>query len=147
MAYTDLCFGQSRWFKLKQVVIFDGVCHLCNGSVQFILKHESGPALMFAPLQSSTGARLLRELGFDPKDVTTFVLIDRDEVFVRSSAAIRLATYLRWPWCLLRYCVVVPRPIRDWVYNTIARNRYRWFGRSTACMVPSAGLKHRFIVD
>ena len=129
------------------LVIFDGVCNLCVGSVKFILRHEAGPELRFAPLQSATGARSIRELGFDPADARTFVLVEGDRAFVRSAAAIRVARYLRWPGRLLAVAWIGPRPVRDWAYDLVAANRYRWFGRTESCMVPTPELKRRFIDD
>ena len=132
---------------MSAIVIFDGECNFCVGSVNFILRHEQGPELRFVPIQSSTGARLVRELGFDPDDAKTFVLIEGGRAYARSTAAIRLARYLRWPWRLLAAVWLVPRPIRDSAYDRLAANRYRWFGRRNECMVPTAELRSRFVDD
>lgn len=129
------------------LVIFDGVCNFCIGSVNFVLRHEASHDLRFAPVQSSTGTQLVRELGFDPHDAKTFVLVDGGKAYVRSAAAIRVARYLRWPWRALVAIWIVPRPIRDWVYNRFAANRYRWFGRKESCMVPTPELRRRFVQD
>ncbi len=130
---------------MNPVVVFDGVCNLCVGSVGFIVRHEKTPALRFAPIQSATGARLVRELGFDPADAKTFVIVEDGRAHVRSNAAIRLARYLRWPWRLLGAAWIVPRPIRDHAYDWVARNRYRWFGRRDTCLVPTPALRSRFL--
>ncbi len=87
------------------------------------------------------------ELGLDPRDAETFVLIVDNEAFVKSNAAIRLSGYLRGGWKWLGVFRIVPRPIRDWVYGLIARNRYRWFGRYDQCMVPSMEIRDRFVID
>jgi predicted DCC family thiol-disulfide oxidoreductase YuxK len=129
------------------LVVFDGVCNLCVGSVKFVLAHESAPTLTFASIQSARGSRLVRELGFDPDDAKTFVLVEDGVAFVRSDAAIRLARYLRPPWPWLSALRVIPRPIRNWGYDRIAANRYRWFGRREACMMPTPELKRRFVDD
>jgi predicted DCC family thiol-disulfide oxidoreductase YuxK len=129
------------------LVIFDGVCNLCVGSVKFILGHEREPVLHFASLQSATGARLVRELGFDPEDAKTFVLVDGGRAYVRSAAAIHLAYFLRWPWQLLAAVRIIPRPVRDWAYGLVAANRHRLFGRTEACMVPTPQLRARFVQD
>lgn len=129
------------------LVIFDGVCNFCVGSVNFVLRHEAGDRLQFTPLQSGTGSRMVRDLGFDPADAKTFVLVDDGRAYVRSAAAIRVARYLRWPWRALAAIWIVPRPVRDWAYNVVASNRYRWFGRMDACMVPTPEIRRRFVQD
>ena len=132
---------------MNDVVIFDGVCNLCAHSVRFILDHESGPALRFVPLQSLAGARLMREYGFSPEDAKTFVLVAGGRSYVKSDAAIRVAGYLRGIWQWLAAVRILPRPIRDWAYDVVARNRYRWFGRTESCMVPTPELRARFIQE
>ena len=89
----------------------------------------------------------MQELGLDPSDAETFVLIYDDEVFVKSDAAIKLSGYLQGGWKLLSLFRIIPRPIRDWAYGVLARNRYRWFGRYDQCMVPSEEIRDRFVVD
>jgi predicted DCC family thiol-disulfide oxidoreductase YuxK len=132
---------------LNNLVIFDGVCNFCTKSVQFILQHESDNVIRFAPLQSSTGSRLMRELGIDPEDAETFVFISDGKAFTKSDAALMLAQHLRGGWRILRVFRLLPRPVRDWAYGVLARNRYRWFGRYDKCMVPSPEFRERFIVD
>jgi predicted DCC family thiol-disulfide oxidoreductase YuxK len=134
-----------RLHDLNDIVIFDGVCTLCAHSIRFILNHEANQTLRFAPLQSMAGARLMREVGFDPDDAKTIVLLANGEVDVKSDAAIRILGYFRWPWTLLRVIRIIPRPIRDGVYDLIARKRYQWFGRFETCMLPDAKLRARFI--
>lgn len=128
-------------------MVFDGVCNLCARSVKFILDHEAAPTLRFTPLQSVAGARLLCELGFDPVDAKTFVLISRGKAYAKSDAAIRVASYLRGAWRLIGAISIIPRPIRDWMYDVVARNRYRWFGRIETCMAPSAALRARYFEE
>ena len=129
------------------VVVFDGVCNLCAHSVRFILAHEREPVLRFTPLQSRAGAQLMRQHGFDPEDAKTFVLIADGQAHVKSDAAIRVASYLRGVGRLLALLRIVPRPLRNWAYDTVARNRYRWFGRLDACMVPTPELRARFFEE
>ena len=130
---------------MSALMIFDGVCNLCSSSVEFILKHEAKPELQFASVQSVLGSSKLRELGFDPANVKTFVVVENERAFVRSEAAIRVTCYLRWPWRWLSIVRIVPRPIRDRAYDLVANNRYRWFGRMNNCMVPAPEWKHRFL--
>jgi predicted DCC family thiol-disulfide oxidoreductase YuxK len=132
---------------VRDVVIFDGVCNLCTHSVKFILAHEAEPKLRFVPLQSSAGARMLRDYGFSPEDAKTFVLVADGQAYVKSDAAIRVARYLRPGWRTLGVIRVFPRPFRDWVYDAVARNRYRWFGRTESCMVPTPEIRERFIQE
>jgi predicted DCC family thiol-disulfide oxidoreductase YuxK len=136
-----------RWHPLKDVVIFDGVCKLCTNSLAFILRHEAAQELRFAPLQSPAGKHLMAEFGIDPGQMKTFVVIADGRAYVRSDAAIRVSRFLRGGWKLLGVVKVVPRPIRDYVYDVVARNRYRWFGRHDACIAPTSELESRFIVD
>lgn len=129
------------------VVLFDGVCKLCTGSVSFVLRHEREPALRFAAMQSRTGMRLMEQFGIEPTQMKTFVVIADGRAYVRSDAAIRVSRFLRGAWRLLGLIRIVPRPIRDWAYELVARNRYRWFGRHDRCMVPASELRERFIAD
>jgi predicted DCC family thiol-disulfide oxidoreductase YuxK len=130
---------------MRALVIFDGVCNLCVGSVKFILNHEIEPELRFVPIQSGTGTRMVRELGFDPTDAKTFVLVQNGIAYTRSEAAIRVARFLRWPWRALVVIRVIPRPVRDWAYDRVATHRYRWFGRTDSCILPTPELKRRFV--
>ena len=123
------------------------MCNLCAHSVRFILAHERGPILRFTPLQSRAGAQLMRRHGFDPEDARTFVLIADGQAHVKSDAAIRVAHYLRGAGRLLALLSIVPRPLRNWAYDAVARNRYRWFGRLDACMVPTPELRARFFEE
>lgn len=132
---------------MDDVLIFDGVCNLCARSVRFILDHEADQTLRFMPLQSPAGTRLIRELGLDPNDAKTFVLIADGKAYVKSDAAIRLSRYLRGPWKLLRMIKIIPRRIRDSVYDVVAPRRYRWFGRRDSCMVPTLQFRARFIEE
>lgn len=130
---------------MPDIVVFDGVCNLCTRSVQFIVRHEAAPLLRFAPLQSPAGARLLQTFGFSPEDAKTFVLIANGRPYVKSDAAIRIAKRLRGAWKLVGLVRVIPPPVRNWIYDVVARNRYRWFGRTDACMVPTPELQARFL--
>ena len=130
---------------MGDVVIFDGFCNLCSHSVQFILRHEARPKILFASLQSNPGTRLLRQFNFNPGEAKTFVLISGGKAYVKSTAAIRLARQFRGAWKLFVAVWIIPRPIRDYLYDVVARNRYRWFGQLEACMVPTPELAGRFL--
>lgn len=132
---------------MTDIVIFDGICNLCARSVQFILRHESEPRFQFSPVQSAAGARILSEHGFSAADVDTFVLVSEGKVYTRSTAALRIARHFKNAWRLLRVLWVVPRTVRDALYDFVARNRYSWYGKSDSCMVPTPELSARFKYD
>jgi predicted DCC family thiol-disulfide oxidoreductase YuxK len=127
------------------IVLFDGICHLCTTSVQFIITRDPNGYFTFASLQSEVGRTLLEKHGLHPDALDTFVLIEGSRCFTRSDAALRVATHLSGCWSLLRILSLVPKPIRDWGYTIIARNRYRWFGTHETCMVPSQDMLDRFL--
>ncbi len=122
----------------RRVVLFDGICNLCNGAVRFVARHDRARRFEFAALQSETGARLLRERrpGFALDQLETLVLIEGTRVYTHSDAALRIARGLDGAWPLLGLLALVPRVIRDAAYRFVARRRYRWFGRTEACMLP-----------
>jgi len=129
------------------VVVFDGVCNLCNTAVQFILDNETDQALHFAAAQSPAGQRLLRRSGFDTEDLRTFVFMLNGQCFTKAHAATRVAEHLRYPWRAARILRFLPHPLLDWCYDRVANNRYQWFGKRDVCMTPRPGLQARFIVD
>jgi predicted DCC family thiol-disulfide oxidoreductase YuxK len=130
----------------RAVVLFDGVCNLCNGFVQFVIPRDPLGHVRFAALQSEAARRVMAEAGVAPGGADSIVLVEGQRAFVRSGAALRIARLLRFPWPLLYGLVVIPRPIRDWVYDIVARNRFRWFGRRDVCMMPGPETQDRFLV-
>ncbi len=128
-----------------RLVIFDGVCNFCNASSNFIIKRDPSAKFTFTTVQSELGVRILGQLGIDPDDPNTFVLIKNGEVHLKSSAALQIAKELTGAWSLASYLIVIPSVIRDSVYGLIARNRYALMGKRDTCMVPSAEVKARFI--
>ncbi|MFM2376320.1 MAG: hypothetical protein RLZZ165_1417 [Bacteroidota bacterium] len=129
------------------VLIFDGVCELCNASVDFILKWEKQPELRFTASQNPPGRSLLQRYGEDPDAVSTVFLVQDGKLYRRSTAVLRLARMLRFPWFLAYGFIVVPPPIRDFVYRIIANNRYRWFGKKSACRIPTPVEMARFMLE
>jgi len=127
------------------IIIFDGVCNLCSRSVRFILRHDCRRTFKLATAQSTAGRALLSDHGLDPDKLETFVLLKKGEVYVRSDAALEIAKELDWPWRGLRTLRLVPRVCRDPLYNVIARNRYRWFGKKERCLIPTDDIRTRFI--
>ena len=127
------------------ILLFDGVCTLCDRSVQFILDHDSQEAFRFASLQSAVGRQLLESRSLDPDRLDSVVLIDGAEAHERSEAAWRIAARLDAPWRWAAAGRWIPRIIRDWLYDRIAMNRYRWFGTREACRMPRPGERERFL--
>ena len=130
---------------MSSLILFDGLCNLCSGSVQFVVEHDPAGRFQFASLQSASGRRVLREHGVAEPGLETMVLVEDGRVFTRSTAALRIARRLPFPWPLVAALMVVPRPLRDWVYGVVARYRYRWFGKLDHCMIPTAALRSRFL--
>jgi predicted DCC family thiol-disulfide oxidoreductase YuxK len=130
---------------MASLVLFDGACNLCNGFVQFVVARDPGGRFQFGALQSASARRVL-ELHDTPAPLPdAIVLVDDGQLFTRSTAALRIARRLTFPWPLAYAFIAVPRPLRDWIYDLIARHRYRWFGTRDHCMVPTPALRSRFI--
>ena len=127
------------------VLLFDGVCNLCNGIVQFTIKRDPQGKFKFASLQSESGQALLKKFGLPANDFDSFVFISGDNYFLKSSAGLRVLKELGGFWKLFYVFILVPRPVRDFVYNLIAKTRYKIFGKRDSCMVPAPGLKQRFL--
>ena len=127
------------------VVLFDGVCNLCNGWVDFIIRHDRTARIRFAPLQSTAADRLL-EGTIVPRDQRdTVVLLDGSGVWTESRAVLRATRLLEFPYRLRYGLVVIPRPVRDWAYRLVARSRFRLFGRRDTCRVPTPEERERFL--
>lgn len=129
------------------VVLFDGVCNLCNGSVNFLLDRDHRETFRFASLQSDAGQRLLAEHGLPADDFDSFVLVEEGRAYTRSTAALRVARRLGFPWRLASLLLVIPAFLRDPFYDLVAKNRYRWFGKEETCRVPTPELRARFLPD
>jgi len=129
----------------KAVVLFDGVCNFCNGSVQFVMPRDPAGYFHFATLGSEPAARVLEAAHVHGPLPDSMVLVEDEQVFTRSDAALRIARRLTFPWPLFWGFVVVPRALRDAAYDVIARHRYRWFGTRESCLVPKPGYAERFL--
>jgi len=127
------------------IILFDGVCNLCNNSVQFVIKHDTDNKFMFAALQSPTGQALLQQYNLPQQELNSFVLIKDEKVYLKSTAALNVAKNLNGPVKLLYGFIIVPEFIRNAVYNFIAKNRYKWFGKKESCMIPTPALQSRFL--
>jgi predicted DCC family thiol-disulfide oxidoreductase YuxK len=129
----------------QPVILFDGVCNLCNGAVQFVIEHDPDGQFRFAPLQSAAGREWCRSCGLDPDQHESVVLVADGTCYTKSDAAIEIARRLESPYGLLSLLTVVPRPLRDFGYDLVAASRYRVFGRRDACMVPTDDVRDRFL--
>jgi len=127
------------------VLLFDGVCNLCNVSVQWVLKHDPKGIFHFASLQSDAGQAMLKRFHLDTENLQTVVLLDGERVYLRSDAPLEVMRRLGGLWWILYGLKIVPRFIRDAVYNWVARNRYRWFGQREECLLPRPEWKARFL--
>ena len=127
-------------------LLFDGVCNLCNGWVDFVIRRDPKGKIRFAALQSPEGSAALERVGLSGDYLDSIILVDSDGR-VRSASAGVLETLrrLRWPWPVFYLLIVVPAPIRDWVYRWVARKRYQWFGKRHTCRVPTARERERFL--
>lgn len=127
------------------VVLFDGQCNLCNGTVRFLVPRDPQANLRLSALQSQAGQRLLKKFNLSTDALDTFILIDGEHCYQKSGGALRVTRYLRFPWPLLRVFLLVPAFLRDVVYDFVARNRYDWFGRLDHCPLPTPELSDRFL--
>ena len=135
----------NKEIKRQKIILFDGVCNLCNGSVIVILRREKHSVLQFASIQSESGRELLEWCGLPPDYTQAVIYIENGRVHLGSTAALKIGQTLRFPWSLVSLAgFLVPKLIRDWIYNEIAQHRYQWFGRRDVCMVPTKELKARF---
>ena len=129
------------------LVLFDGMCNLCDRTVNFIIKRDRAEIFRFVPLQSPLGIALLVQFGFPADYRESFVLIDEGQAIVKSAAFMRISQKLPQPWPLCALAVVIPCSLRDFIYTRIGRNRYRWFGQHDYCEVRTDDCGHRFVTE
>jgi predicted DCC family thiol-disulfide oxidoreductase YuxK len=129
----------------SHIILFDGVCALCESSVRFIIKHDKAGLFRFAPVQSEIGAQMQSDLDIDALGAGTMILIKEGKAYCRSDAALEIARDLAGPWKALVCLKIIPPCLRNAVYDFIAKRRYRWFGEKSACMIPDEALKERFL--
>lgn len=127
------------------VLLFDGVCNLCNGFINFIIDHDEAAYFRFGTLQREPARSFLWSAGYDPEVLDSVVLVENGRIYRESTAALRVFQRLGFPWALLAAFQVVPRPLRNAVYRKVAANRYDWFGTRNQCRLPTPELKARFI--
>jgi len=127
------------------ILLFDGICNLCNGSIQYIIPRDPEGTLRFAPLQSDLGEKVRESAGLSTDDLETVVLVDDGKAYTKSDAAIRVGERLGGAYRLLSLGRLLPRGLRDRIYDFVAENRYDWFGKKDQCMVPDDDVNDRFI--
>ncbi|NRD19995.1 DUF393 domain-containing protein [Winogradskyella eckloniae] len=133
--------------KNKQLILFDGVCNLCNSSVLYVIKRDSKNNFLFAPLESKIGTEIITKFNIDTEKTDSILLYNpkKDTLSYKSTAAILIASRLGFPVNMLSIFLIIPAFIRNWVYNYIAKNRYKWYGKKDSCMIPTPELKSKFI--
>jgi predicted DCC family thiol-disulfide oxidoreductase YuxK len=128
-----------------RIILFDGVCNLCNSSVQFVIKHDANNKFKFAALQSEYAKNILAAHQINAEKLSSLVLIEDQKIYTESTGALRIAKNLGLPTSLLYVFIIIPPFIRNAVYKYIARNRYKWFGKKEECWIPTPALKNRFL--
>ena len=132
--------------KNKKLILFDGVCNLCNNSVQYVIKHDKKNQFMFTALQSDVGKKIIEAYNIDTKKTDSILLYSPEKgIDYKSTAALKIASKLGLPINLMGVFFIIPPFIRNWVYDFIAKNRYKWYGKKDACMIPTPELKSRFL--
>lgn len=129
----------------KAIILFDGICNLCNGAVQFIIKHDPKAYFKFSALQSEFSKDYFQKHRKNEERMGSLILLEHGKVYHQSTAVLKIVRHLSGGWKFFACFLVVPRFIRDWVYEIIAKNRYQWFGRREKCMVPEPGVQDRFL--
>ena len=129
----------------QRVILFDGVCNLCSASVQYVIERDYQNLFKFASLQSNFGQEVLEKHQLPVDDFDSFILLENNEIYQRSTAALKVAKHLNWPIKALFIFIIIPPFIRNFVYNIIAKNRYKWFGKKNECWLPTPDLKEKFL--
>lgn len=131
--------------ETKSVILFDGVCNLCNASIDFIIKRDTKDHFRVGALQEETGKKLLSKFDVKPEYLDSLVLIEKEQIYFRSTAALKISKNLSGAWPLFYGFIIVPTGIRDGIYNWIGSNRYRWFGKKNTCRLPSQEEREKFL--
>jgi len=132
-------------YKGQKIVFFDGVCILCNRSIDFLLKKDHKKRLKFASLQSESATNFLRQIQHHPFSEDTIIFYDEGRIFTKSTAVLKIAGYLGFPYSAFAVLSIIPGPLRDWLYDYIAKNRLRWFGKRDTCRMPDQETTGRII--
>lgn len=132
--------------KNKTIILFDGVCNLCNNSVRFIIKKDKAKRFLFTSLQSDAGQDILLQFRLKKSDFESIVFIEHGIIYKKSSAILKIVRHLPYLWKLIYGLIIIPPFVRDYLYSIVANNRYKWFGKRDFCMAPSDELKERFLI-
>lgn len=127
------------------IILFDGVCNLCNAAVLFVIKRDKKNQFLFASLQSPEGKKILTEYNFPEDEIHSFILVEKGKVYTRSTAALKVIKKLNGLWRFFYGFIIVPKFIRDGVYDIVAKKRYQWFGKKNECMIPTPRLRAKFL--
>jgi predicted DCC family thiol-disulfide oxidoreductase YuxK len=145
-AVRDIGAQESNKTEIKySIILFDGICNFCNSSINFIIKHDLNNQFRFAPLQSEIGKQLLLQLDEQDLNINTIILIENNRIYKQSDALLRIARHFNGVYSLLYGFIIIPSFLRNKIYNFIARNRYRLFGKTNTCVAPTPELKQKFI--
>ena len=129
----------------KKIILFDGVCNLCNHWVNFVIKRDKKDQFRFAALQEETGKKILIENGIDPNKFDSIILIENGKAYMKSTAALRIARRLGSAYPLTYIFILIPPFMRNWIYDVVGRNRYKWYGKKDSCMIPTPDLRKKFL--
>ena len=129
----------------QPIILFDGVCNFCNNTVNFVIRRDPKSIFKFATLQGTVAQQILKSHRLDNAEMNSFVLIENDKIYIKSTAALRVCRRLKGLWPLMYGFIIVPKLIRNGIYNWIAKNRYTWFGKKEVCMIPSPDVSARFL--
>lgn len=129
---------------MNNIILFDGVCNFCNHSVQFIIKRDKKEIFKFASIQSNSGQEIVGNFHVS-ENIDSLILVEGNKCYFKSSAALRICKNLKGVWKLLYCLLIIPKPLRDYFYDFIAKNRYKWFGKKDNCMLPSPEIRNRFL--
>jgi predicted DCC family thiol-disulfide oxidoreductase YuxK len=135
----------SELLRDKKIILFDGVCNLCSAFFRFVYLYDYKAVFHFAWIQSEAAEKLLEILNLPTEDFTTIVYLEDGQPYFKSDAFLKIVKHLKFPWPLFRVGIIFPRFIRDWIYDLVARNRYKWFGKKDQCIIPEGDLQDRFL--
>ncbi|MCF6129534.1 thiol-disulfide oxidoreductase DCC family protein [Flavobacterium sp. AS60] len=131
--------------KDKKIILFDGVCNLCDSSVQFVIKHDKKDIFRFIPLQSELGQKMINHIGISASAIDSTILYENDNAYYKAQAAFRILKDLNSPYRFLLIFSILPNSVSNFIYDYIAKNRYKWFGKKVSCMIPTPELKSKFL--
>jgi predicted DCC family thiol-disulfide oxidoreductase YuxK len=129
----------------NSIILFDGVCNFCNSSVNFIIKRDKKNNFLFSSLQSEYSQNFLTQNNFPKNNFDSIILIENNKLYRKSTAALKIAKHLNGLWKLSYTFIIIPPVIRDFFYDIIAKNRYKWFGKKEVCMIPDEKTKNKFL--